>query len=198
MAMIPRVGKHHVPRRRYGSPLFVATVLSGVGLVATTAAVVADIAQEPVSPSVANTAAEDVIVDQPLETAVPTSTVPAANQPNFAKCPPTARACVDLTAKKSWLQKNGAVEYGPVDINYGRPGWETPPGNYHVMRHVKDEVSYEWNMEPMPYSTYFSPLGIAFHEGNLAEQSHGCVHLKNQDAIHYFNTLKVNDPVSIF
>lgn len=134
--------------------------------------------------------------DDEMVEPVPTTTVQA--QPNLDRCPKTARACVDLTAKKSWLQRDGIIEYGPVSINTGQPGWETPPGEFHVMRHVKDEVSYEFGLEPMPWSTYFSPQGIAFHEGDLAEMSHGCVHLSPQDAEHYFHELKVYDQVVIF
>lgn len=139
------------------------------------------------------TVAEDAVTS-----VAPPPTKQATPEPEYHKCPPTARACVDISAKKSWLQKDGVVDYGPVSINTGQPGWETPPGEFHVMRHVKDEVSYEFGLEPMPWSTYFSPKGIAFHEGDLAEMSHGCVHLSPQDAEHYFNTLKVLDNVVIF
>lgn len=140
---------------------------------------------------VSNVAADTVIPEA-------TTTTSPTPQPNYAACPRTARACVDLTARKSWLQRDGKVEYGPVGINSGRPGWETPHGEFHVMRHVKDEVSYEFDLEPMPWSTYFHPLGIAFHQGELTEMSHGCVHLSEIDARHYFHQLKVNDAVYIF
>lgn len=129
---------------------------------------------------------------------MPVEETPKAPVANYAACPPLTRACVDLSANLSWLQKDGKIEYGPVPINHGMPGWETPKGGYHVMRHVKDEVSYEHNLDPMPWSTYFSPLGIAFHEGALDEQSHGCIHLSGQDAQHYFHTLKVHDSVAVF
>lgn len=139
-----------------------------------------------------------VAEDQTAQATPVAPTTAPSLEPAYAKCPKTARACVDLTARKSWLQKDGKVEYGPVPINSGRPGWETPPGEFHVMRHVKDEVSYEFDHEPMPWATYFHPKGIAFHQGELTEMSHGCVHLRKEDAEYYFNTLKVSDGVVIF
>lgn len=142
------------------------------------------------------TMAEDTVQTDAAETTT-VSTTPTI-EPAYAKCPPTTRACVDLTAKKSWLQKDGKIEYGPVSINSGQPGWETPPGNYHIMRHVKDEVSHEFNLQKMPWSTYFSPLGMAFHEDDITTMSHGCVHMTAKDAEHYFHTLKVGDSVVIF
>lgn len=33
------------------------------------------------------------------------------------------------------------------------------------------------SLTPMPYSVFFAPGGIAFHEGSLTEDSHGCVRL---------------------
>lgn len=166
----------------------------------TTAAVlgtsVAGFSQQDEPVVVESIVAEAEISDVIVSTHTPTPV--AVIEPNYQKCPPTARACVDLTARKSWLQRGGNVEYGPVSLNSGQPGWETPHGKFHVMRHVKDEVSYEFNLEPMPWSTYFSPLGIAFHQGDLEEMSHGCIHLTENDARHYFHQLKVTDEVVIF
>ena len=81
---------------------------------------------------------------------------------NYGPCPADAKACVDLTNQKSWLQNNGEIYYGPVQISSGRPGQDTPKGTHYVNRKVKDEISYEFNNAPMPYATYFTYNGIAY------------------------------------
>ncbi|MFD5867512.1 L,D-transpeptidase [Corynebacterium sp. NPDC060344] len=113
-------------------------------------------------------------------------------------CPPHARACVDVDNRLAWLQENGEVSRGPVPITTGRPGYETPRGEHVVQRKVRDEISYVFDNEPMPYSVYFTTTGVAFHEGDLTEDSHGCIHLSNLEAVHYFEVLQPNDIVVTF
>ena len=64
-----------------------------------------------------------------------------------------------------------------------------------VQRKVRDEISYVFDNEPMPYSVYFTTTGVAFHEGDLTEDSHGCIHLSNPEAMHFFDVLQPNDIV---
>ncbi|APT84057.1 L,D-transpeptidase [Corynebacterium aquilae] len=114
-------------------------------------------------------------------------------------CPDWARACVDLKGERSWLQDgHGNVTYGAVPISSGAPGYETPTGVHRVNRQVKDEISREFNNAPMPYSTYFTNNGIAFHAGSVALLSHGCIHLNHGDAVRYFNDLKPGDVVFVY
>ncbi|QNH95575.1 L,D-transpeptidase [Corynebacterium anserum] len=113
-------------------------------------------------------------------------------------CPATARACVDLANNKTWLQKDGKITYGPVTMNKGKKGEETPRGTFYVTRKVKDEVSREFNNAPMPYAVYFTNNGHAFHQGNTAYPSSGCVRLERPDAIRYYNDLQVGDEVYIW
>ena len=117
---------------------------------------------------------------------------------DYGACPKDAKVCVDIAGQRSWLQKNGQVYYGDVRVATGKPGYETPRGTFYVNRKVKDEISYEFNNAPMPYSVYFTNSGMAFHEGSLNRESAGCIHLSHQDAEHYFNTLQVGDDVFIF
>ena len=121
-----------------------------------------------------------------------------ANDFDRGPCPATARACVDLKGERSWLQNNGQVTYGPVEISSGAPGWETPTGSFRVNRKVKDEISREFHNAPMPYSTYFTNNGIAFHAGRVDWLSHGCIHLNHGDAVQYFNTLNPGDEVFVY
>lgn len=112
-------------------------------------------------------------------------------------CPPTARACIDVDGKMAWMLSDGQVSYGPVPVATGRPGYETTRGTHHVLRHVRHDHSIPFD-SPMPYSTYFTTSGIAFHEGRLDEPSHGCIHLAHHTAAHFFNQLKTGDEVVAF
>lgn len=102
-------------------------------------------------------------VPEPTPEPVPEVIEPAPF--DYGECPPAARACVDLDGERAWLQENGEVTYGAVPIGQGGPGYETPQSEFHVTRKVKDEVSYIYDMEPMPYAVYFTNSGHAFHEG---------------------------------
>ena len=113
------------------------------------------------------------------------------------QCPPTARACIDVDGKQAWMVDDGRVTYGPVPITTGRPGHETVRGSHHVLRHVRHDHSIPFD-SPMPFSTYFTVSGIAFHEGRLDEPSHGCIHLGHHAAAHFFEHLKVGDEVVAF
>ncbi|MFC6317144.1 L,D-transpeptidase [Corynebacterium gerontici] len=113
-------------------------------------------------------------------------------------CPAYADACIDLGKQESWLQKDGKITYGPVPISSGRAGYETPKGKHVVNRKVKDEVSREFNNAPMPNAVYFTDNGIAFHEGDPNIASHGCIHLRHDDSVKYFDTLQNGDIVYVF
>nr|WP_309115699.1 L,D-transpeptidase family protein [Saccharothrix sp.] len=102
-----------------------------------------------------------------------------------------------MSTNESWLISGGKVEYGPVPITSGRPGYETPVGYFPVLHKVKNEVSRVYNNAPMPYSVYFTDYGIAFHEGSLTEESHGCIHLSMEAAIKYFNSLHSGEQVQV-
>ncbi len=121
------------------------------------------------------------------------ATVTAASN----QCPATARACVDLTHSLTWLQTNGKVTYGPVSITSGRPGYRTPAGTFSVYWKDINHHSSEFNNAPMPYSVFFVG-GVAFHEGSLAVESHGCIHLSASAAQYYFSHLQNGNQVSVF
>ena len=126
------------------------------------------------------------------------SSAPQSSDFDRGPCPATARACVDLAGQRTWLQKDGNVEYGPVTMSSGAQGWETPRGTHKVTRKVKDEISREFHNAPMPYSVYFTNTGVAFHAGRVDWLSHGCIHLNHDDAVTYFNSLKPGDVVFVF
>ncbi len=115
-------------------------------------------------------------------------------------CPREADACVDLAGGRTWLQDGGEVSYGPVPMSAGAPSPETatPRGTFYVNRKVEHDVSKEHDDAAMPYSVYFTNNGHAFHEGNTNLLSHGCIHLRHDDAVVYFDRLQAGDMVYVY
>ncbi len=137
---------------------------------------------------------------QPASLPQPASVPQLASKPSFdyGTCPADAKVCVDIDGRRTWLQNNGELYYGPVYHAPGKPGEDTPRGTFWVNRKVKDEISYEFNNAPMPYAVYFTYNGHAFHQGNTSYDSAGCVRLDPQHAQKYFNDLHIGDKVFIY
>ena len=112
-------------------------------------------------------------------------------------CPAAAAACVDLTDQQAWLQSAGKITYGPVPITSGREGHRTGTGMFTVFWRDKDHRSSIFNDAPMPNSVFFNG-GIAFHEGSLSDQSHGCIHLSWDASETFYDTLSVGDNVYVW
>jgi len=118
----------------------------------------------------------------------------APAKPAGVPCAATVRACIDLAHNKAWLLRGGVVEYGPVPITSGRPGYRTPVGTFRVLSKERVHLSRAFDNAPMPYSVFFIP-GIAFHQGSLSVTSHGCIHLSKAAAIRFYGSLARGDVV---
>jgi hypothetical protein len=119
---------------------------------------------------------------------------------DHAKCPAAATACVDLDEHITWLQSNGKVTYGPVQMEPGPPGTAhaTPTGTFSVQWKAGPHYNSTIYHEEIPWAVFFAPGGIAFHAGSLTVGSHGCVHLA-LEAAHYYNQhLPVGAEVVVF
>jgi lipoprotein-anchoring transpeptidase ErfK/SrfK len=133
--------------------------------------------------------------------------LPAADAPltltavDHQDCPAAAVACVDLARHITWLQSDGKVSFGPVQMEPGKPGsgpHATPTGTFQVQwKAGPDFVSDIYN-EPMPWATFFAPGGVAFHGGSLTRWSHGCVHLTVANAHYYQEHLPIGAEVVVF
>jgi hypothetical protein len=118
-------------------------------------------------------------------------------------CSISARSCVDLDSQQAWLIQDGKVVRGPVKISSGGNGQETPVGHsFRVYRKEKDHKSGEFRLAngqpaPMPWSVFFADGGIAFHSGDPARASSGCIHLPGADAQAWFEHLQIGDQVQV-
>ena len=141
-----------------------------------------------------NTASATLTVKEPIANpnAAGAATVQSSNP-----CPAAASACVDLSNDQAWLQSGGRITDGPVPITSGMSGYRTPAGMFSVFWRDKDHRSSLFNDAPMPNSVFFNG-GIAFHQGSLYDQSHGCIHLSRAASETFFNTLAVGDAVYVW
>jgi lipoprotein-anchoring transpeptidase ErfK/SrfK len=156
-------------------------------------------AAKPAAP--AKKAAAPKPAAKPAAKPAPAKPAPAkpAAVPGLVKgtpCTSAARACIDLSANRAWLIRNGVVQLGPVPITHGRAGWRTPPGNFRVTFKNANHRSSIFDNAPMPYSVFFNG-GIAFHQGSLSVKSHGCIHLSRSAARTFFASLSRGDVVQV-
>ena len=141
----------------------------------------------PAGPAVAKTAETQTAETQ----AVATQTKSAS------PCSASAKACMDLSKQQAWLTDGaGHITYGPVPARGGAKGAKTPKGTFSVISKDQHHLSREFNNAPMPYSVFFYP-GDAFHSGNPATASNGCIHLSPAAAQRFFSGLNVGDPVEV-
>ena len=119
--------------------------------------------------------------------------VPAQAQ---AGCTVYNGACLEKHTNKAWLVFNGKTSYGPVTVSHGKPGYETPVGTFSVLRKVKNDWSVPYN-GPMPNAVYFTTDGIAFHQGDTAVQSHGCIRMAMDASIVFYDNLMVGEQVQV-
>jgi hypothetical protein len=121
-------------------------------------------------------------------------TAPGAH--SSTPCSASAKACMDLSKQQAWLTDGaGHITYGPVPAQGGAKSAKTPKGTFSVLSKDAHFFSTEFHA-PMPYSVFFYP-GDAFHAGNPATASNGCIHLSMAAAQRFFATLKPGDKVQI-
>jgi hypothetical protein len=124
----------------------------------------------------------------------PTTTTPPPPAP--PPCAPNVRACVRLSTNQAWLTGRGRAAYGPIPIAHGGQANPTPTGTYPVAWKDKENTSSVYGT-PMPYSVFFAPGGIAFHQGDIDTDSHGCVRLRMADARRFFAQLRPGEIVQV-
>ncbi len=151
-------------------------------------------AETPTTPPSSVSSSTPAPTSSSSETPPPPPPPPPVVKPT--PCDISDGACIQLSTNQTWVLRGDKIAYGPVPITHGRKGYETPLGKFPVLRKVKDEWSRPYN-GPMPWSTYFTESGIAFHEGSLTEPSHGCIHLDPPSAKYYFQNLSIGETVQV-
>jgi L,D-transpeptidase-like protein len=109
-----------------------------------------------------------------------------------------AGANILITIDKSTQQMSVAVDGAQRyvwPVSTGRPGYDTPSGNFKPNRMDADHYSQEWDNAPMPHAIFFDLDGHAIHGffdvKHLGRAvSHGCVRLSPDHAQTLFNLVK--------
>ncbi len=162
----------------------------------------------PVAP-----AAEPSVIDPPASSTPTEATTPAVEQPTD-QAEQTVRLRLNLSDRKVYVYRGETLETSyPVAI--GRPGWETPTGEYEVYSQL---VNPGWTnpldgsvMTPGPDN----PLGdrwIAFWTDGTNEigfhgtpnrdsvgqaASHGCIRMYNEDVRELYEVVALGTPVIV-
>ena len=109
-----------------------------------------------------------------------------------------ARANIAIAIDKTTQQMTVTVDGQPRyawPVSTGRPGYDTPSGNFKPNRMDADHLSQEWDNAPMPHTIFFDLHGHAIHGffdvKHLGRAvSHGCVRLSPENAATLFNLVK--------
>lgn len=99
-------------------------------------------------------------------------------------------------------------------VSTGRPGWETPPGQYRIQRRVANETMRSsslpgqegtlanYEVKDVRWTQYFSSDGKALHENYWSAKdrfgvpsSHGCAGMTAEDARFFWDWASVGTPI---
>jgi hypothetical protein len=105
---------------------------------------------------------------------------------------------IDLSRQRAYVHRDG-VCIGISTISSGKPGYETPTGEYTVMEKQRFHRSNRYDNAPMPYMQRLTSYGLALHGGHLPgyPASHGCVRLPHGFAAALFQESYVGMRVTI-
>ena len=139
-------------------------------------------------------------VAQPIPKPTPVVVSDVVKYQLNSKCDDEAKVlCADQSRRKVWYLENGKV-MKQFDARFGSSETPTRNANWRITRKVRNEVSYLYNMVPMPFSMYFSG-GQAFHYSadfaaigwnNSRGGSHGCINIRDYSGLEWvFNRVPV-------
>ncbi len=115
-----------------------------------------------------------------------------------------ARADILITVDKSsqhmTVDVDGAQRYD-WPVSTGRPGYDTPSGNFKPNRMDADHFSQEWDNAPMPHAIFIDLQGHAIHGFFDVKHlglpvSHGCIRLSPDHAATLFDLVKAQTMAS--
>ena len=109
---------------------------------------------------------------------------------------------VNLSEQKAYAIEDGYVLF-EGRISSGKPGRETPEGEFHILQKKRYHRSNLWPRPKggaqMPYMLRLTNTGIAMHLGVVPNKaaSHGCIRLKKGFAQEMFDWAKVGTKVYV-
>ena len=85
---------------------------------------------------------------------------------------------IDLNKQRAYVRRDGSC-IGVSTVSTGKPGYETPTGDYTVLEMQRIHHSNRYDNAPMPYMQRLTSYGLALHGGHLPgyPASHGCIRL---------------------
>jgi L,D-transpeptidase catalytic domain len=105
---------------------------------------------------------------------------------------------IDLSRQRAYVRRDG-VCIGISTVSTGKPGYETPTGEYSVMEKQRYHHSNRYDNAPMPWMQRLTEYGLALHGGHLPgyPASHGCIRLPHGFAAALFQESYVGMRVTI-
>src|SRR5215472_2793683 len=105
---------------------------------------------------------------------------------------------IDLSRQRAYVRRDG-VCIGVTTVSTGKPGYETPTGDYSVTEKQRFHRSNRYDNAPMPYMQRLTDYGMALHGGHLPgyPASHGCIRLPLGFARELFKESTMGMPVTI-
>lgn len=93
----------------------------------------------------------------------------------------------------------GHTLIGASSVSTGKPGHETPTGDFTILEMDRDHVSNLYDDAPMPFMLRLTWDGIALHAGHVSGTplSHGCVRLPRGFAERLFALAELGTSVTI-
>jgi len=108
------------------------------------------------------------------------------------------RVVISLSDQLAFVYRGNTL-MAASSISSGRPGYDTPTGQFQILNKEVMHRSKKYEDAPMPYSEFFTSYGAALHAGGTPGEpsSHGCVHLPTPFAKKLFTITDVGTPVLI-
>ena len=173
----PAVDEFIEPQATSPAATTVTTVAPGT-VEAVDGAVATDVAPEPVE------AVEPVPVIK-IEAPSPLATLEPGEflwHPEVSPSGPVV-IVVSLPEQRAHVYRNG-LRIGVSTISSGKPGHETPTGEFPILQKRVEHYSNLYDNAPMPYMQRLTWGGVALHAGRIPgyPASHGCIRLPREFA----------------
>lgn len=110
----------------------------------------------------------------------------------------TLTIVVSLPLQRAYIFR-GTVLIATSTVSTGRPGYETPAGDFTILQKAAVYRSRKYHDAPMPHMQRLTTSGVAMHGGDLpgVPDSHGCIRLPYAFAARLFAITHLGDLVIV-